>query len=60
MNTFVIIAFEDNGAKTPVDMEFTTYNNACIMQEVLETLCPYMGFLIYTADEWMYECENNA
>lgn len=58
MNAYIIIAIEDNGTKNPVDMEFAEYDNACIMQEILETLCPECGFLIYTNDEWMYEVEN--
>lgn len=58
MNAYMIIAIEENGKKAPVNLEFSNYNNACIMQETLETLCPALCFLVYTTDAWMYETEN--
>lgn len=60
MNAYMIIAIEDNGTKTAVNLDFTEYDNACTIQEILEILCPDIGFLIYTADEWIHECEMNA
>ena len=58
MNAYMIIAIADNGTKTPVDMEFTTWDAACTLQEILEEVAPEFGYLIFTADEWMYEVEN--
>ena len=57
MNAYIIIAIDNNGTKTPIDMEFTTWENACTLQEILENACEDFGFLIFTNDEWMYECE---
>lgn len=60
MKTYIIIAIDNNSNKTAINMEFSTWDNACTVQEALETVCDDFVFLIYTADEWMYECENNA
>ena len=60
MNAYIIIAIDNNGTKTAIDMEFATWENACTMQEILETACEDFGFLIYTADEWVHECEMSA
>ena len=29
-------------------------------RSILETLYPDYGYLVYTADEWVTECERNA
>ena len=58
MNTYTIIAIDNNGNKTAIDAEFATWDDACTAQEALETAHDDLGFLIYTADEWVYEMEN--
>lgn len=57
---WIIIRVSNNGNKTPGGELYDNYDAACMMQEILEFQNPYTGFLIYTADEWMHECEMNA
>lgn len=57
---WIIVRIGCTGIKTPGREEYNNYESACMMQEILEMHNPYTGFLIYTTDEWMYECENNA
>lgn len=55
---WVIVRIGATGVKTTGFDEYDTYDDACMMQEILEEQNPYTGFLVYTTDEWMYECEN--
>lgn len=57
---WIIIRISNNGNKIPGGEEYNSYDTACMMQEILEFQNPYTGFLIYTTDEWMHECEMNA
>ena len=58
MNEYMIIAMNDNGETFEVNLTFTTWEDACIMQETLENVCDAFSYLIYTMDEWLYEMEN--
>jgi len=60
MNRYLIIEVNAEGKKTASLFDYETYEIACVMQEILETMYPDYGFLVYTADEWMHECEENA
>ena len=60
MNRYTIIEIDNEGNKTASIFEYETYEIACTMQEILETLYPEYGFLVYTLDEWVTECERNA
>ena len=55
--TWIIIRIGATGVKTAGGEEYADYDTACMMQEILENQNPYTGFLIYTADEWVHECE---
>lgn len=58
MNRYLIIEVAPEGTKAPSIFDYPDYDTACVMQEILENLYPDYGYLIYTADEWMYEVEN--
>lgn len=58
--TWIIIRIGATGIKTMGAEEYADYDTACMMQEILEEQNPYTGFLVYTTDEWMHECEMNA
>lgn len=61
MNEYMIIIIDNEGNKTASEFfHSNTYDGACALQELLDLLHPENAHLIYTADEWMYECENNA
>ena len=60
MNTYIIIAMDDNGIAYETDATCTTWENACILQEKLEETCDAFSFLIYTLDQWLYELENGV
>lgn len=60
MNAYIIIAIDNNGIKTAIDMECTTWENACILQEALENACGDYAYLIYSIDQWVQECERDA
>ena len=55
---WIIIRIGATGKKVPGGYLFNNYETACSMQKTLEIQNPYSAFLIYTADEWVYECEN--
>lgn len=57
---WIIVRIGATGVKTAGHETYKTYDIACMVQETLERQNPYTGFLIYTTDEWIYECENNA
>ena len=58
MNRYLIIEVNPNGELAPSIFDYPDYDTACAMQEILENLYPDYGYLVYTADEWMYEVEN--
>ena len=60
MMNYLLIEVAPDGTKTPSIFEYATYDAACAMQEINETLYPEYSYLVYTVDEWVYECENNA
>ena len=60
MNEYIIIEIDNNGNKIASAVSHKSYEAACAHQEIMEILFPEFCYLIYTADEWMYECENNA
>ena len=55
---WVVVRIGATGVKTVGEEEYSSYAIACTVQETLERQNPYTCFLIYTADEWMYEVEN--
>lgn len=57
---WIIVRIGATGNKTTGGEEYNNYDAACMMQEILEEQNPYTGFLVYTVDEWMHECEMNA
>lgn len=57
---WIIIYCGGTGTRTPGGIEYNNYEAACMMQEILERQNPYTGFLIYTTDEWVHECEMYA
>ena len=57
---WILVKIEGNGKKTALPKEYDSYDDACAMQEFLDDANPYNAHLIYTTDEWVYECENNA
>lgn len=57
---WIIVRIGATGVKTTGGQEYTSYKSACMMQEILERQNPYTGFLIYTTDEWVHECEMYA
>lgn len=59
MNAYMIIAIDATCKAVPATEElYPTWEAACEAQEALEALTDAVSFLIYTADEWMYEVEN--
>lgn len=59
MMNYLLIEVAPDGTKTPSIFEYADYDTACAWQEINETLYPEYSYLVYTADEWVYECENN-
>ena len=57
MRNWIIVEVNDNGDKMALEGEFTTWEDACRVQENLEEMNPDKCYLLYTCDEWMYECE---
>lgn len=58
MNRYLLIEVAPTGEKAPSIFDYPDYDSACTMQEIMEALYPDYSFLVYTADEWMYEVEN--
>ena len=55
---WMLIEIKNNAEKVALPREYNTYDEACEAQEMKEDLNPWNGYLIYTADEWVYEMEN--
>ena len=60
MNRYLIIEVDNEGNKKASTFDYADYDTACAVQELNEMLYPEFAYLIYTTDEWVYECENNA
>ncbi len=60
MMNWIVIEINADGEKRALDGEYTNYEDACEVQEAMEWLHDENSYLIYTNDEWVYECENNA
>lgn len=58
MNRYLLIEVAPTGEKAPSIFDYPDYDSASNMQELYEALYPDYSYLIYTADEWMYEVEN--
>ena len=58
MNRWIVVEFDGEGKATILEGEYTTWEDACKVQEEMETMHYEKAYLIYTCDEWMYECEN--
>ena len=57
MTSYIVIEIKDNGAKRMLDGEYTNYSDACEVQEAMEWLHDENSYLIYTLNQWVYECE---
>ena len=55
---YVVIEIDFDGNKRILDGMYT-YDDACEVQESMEWLHDENSYLIYSADEWVYECENS-
>lgn len=60
MMNWIVIEINADGEKRVLDGEYTNYEDACEVQEAMEWLHDENSYLIYTNEEWVYECENNA
>ena len=60
MNRYLIIEVNAEGNKTASLTEYADYDLACSVQELHEVAYPEYAYLIYTVDEWVKECEENA
>ena len=58
MKNNMVIEFKDNGEKRALNGLYT-YDEACEVQEAMEWLHDENSYLIYTAEEWIMECENS-
>lgn len=52
---WLIVRITNSGIKTGGHDRYTSYEAACMMQEILEEQNPYTGFLVYTVEEWEQE-----
>lgn len=55
---YVVIEIDFDGNKRILDGMYT-YDDACEVQESMEWLHDENSYLIYSADEWVCECENS-
>lgn len=60
MMNWIVVEINAEGEKRVLEGEYTTYAEACEAQEALEWLHDENAYLLYTNNEWMYECEKNA
>ena len=60
MMNWIVIEINADGEKRVLDGEYANYEEACEVQEAMEWLHDENSYLIYTNEEWVYECENNA
>lgn len=58
MNKYVVVEIKFDGSKRMLNGEYATRKEACEVQEAMEWIHDENSYLIYTNDEWMYECEN--
>lgn len=59
MEKWIVIEINFDGKKRALDGEYTAYEEACEVQEAMEWLHDENSYLIYTNDQWVYECENS-
>lgn len=59
MKNYLLIEVAPDGTMIPSIFEYSDYDAACAAQELNEALYPDYCYLVYTADEWIYHCENN-
>lgn len=59
MSKYVVVEINFEGAKRLLDGEYATWDEACEVQEAMEWLYDENSYLIYTLDQWVYECENS-
>ena len=58
MSKYVVIETRFDGSKRMLTGEYDTYMEAVEVQSAMEWLHDENTYLIYTNDEWVYECEN--
>lgn len=51
---WIVVEFEDNGKTRKVGKAYETWEEACEVQEAMETLHDDKSYLIYTEDEWQW------
>ena len=57
MRNWMVIEVNFEGEKRALEGLYT-HDEACEVQEAMEWLHDDNCYLLYTADEWVYECEN--
>ena len=58
MSKWVVVEVKDDGSKQALDGEYDIWDDACEVQEAMEWIHDENCYLIYSADLWVYECEN--
>ena len=55
---YYLVKVDENCKAILMDGEYADYESACKAQEAYEQMDDSYSYLIYTADEWIYEREN--
>lgn len=59
MNSYIVIEVNNYSKKAIASAtDYPTWELACEEQEALEEQHTENCYLVYSVDEWMYECEN--
>ena len=58
MSKWVVVEVKFDGSKRVLEGEYSTWAEACEVQEAMEWLHDENSYLVFTNDEWMYEVEN--
>ena len=58
MRNWMVIEVSFEGAKRALEGLYT-HEEACEVQEAMEWLHDENSYLLYTAEEWVCECENS-
>lgn len=54
MELWVVVEFKAEGGTRKVGKAYDTWEDACEVQEAMETLHSENAYLIYTEDEWQW------
>lgn len=58
MSKWIVIEVKDDGSQRALDGLYDEWADACEVQEAMEWIHDENSYLIYSADSWVYECEN--